>query len=107
MIGFALQTYQSERSQMVGVIFKYGKLIHIESSSTSMPNMEELLQCQSIKEKELDVLKVIAEDKKVKAIQGESMYRKAKEECHTIHGCSQNKVNNLITLSKLEIDYCC
>ncbi len=49
MIGFALQTYQSERSQMVGVISKYGKLIHIESLSTSMPNVEELLQCQSIK----------------------------------------------------------
>jgi hypothetical protein len=50
------------------------------------------------------VLKVIAEDKKVKAIQGESLYRKEEEECHTIHGYSQNKVNNLITLSKLEID---
>jgi dihydroorotate dehydrogenase len=68
MIGFALQTYQCEPSQNVKVISKYDKHVHMESSNISMPNVEELLQCQSIKERELDVLKVIAKDKKLKVI---------------------------------------
>jgi hypothetical protein len=72
----------------------------MESSITSMPNVEELLQCQSIKEKELDVLKVIDEDKKLRAIQGESLYRKAKEACHTIQQESEKVTITQIDLNK-------
>jgi dihydroorotate dehydrogenase len=68
MIGFTLPTYQCEPSQNVKAISKYDKLVHMESSNISMPNVEELLQCQSIKEKELDVLKVIVKDEKLKII---------------------------------------
>jgi hypothetical protein len=64
----------------------------MESSIRSMPNVEELLQCQSIKEKELDVLKVIVEDKKLKVIQGESLYKEANKECHII----QQKLEKVI-----------
>ncbi len=32
----------------------------------------------------MDALNLIVEDKKLRAIQGESLYRKAKEKCHTI-----------------------
>jgi hypothetical protein len=91
MIGFASQTYQCEPNQNVKTIFKCDKPIHMESSNISMPNVEELLQCQSIKEKELDVLKMIAKDKKLKVIQGESLYKEAEENVTQYKGVSKIK----------------
>jgi hypothetical protein len=48
----------------------------------------------------LDALNLIVEDKKLRAIQGESLYRKAKEKCHTIQQELEKVIITQIDLDK-------
>jgi len=64
--------------------------------------MDALLQVKNEKERELDILSRITNDKKEMAIRGKTLYRKVDEECHQIQEELEKAMSNQHELIKKE-----